>query len=68
MSVFSGSNNGSNNLANGYSNQKDTSSNSVFGNLVFLVILFICGFLAWINKTTIENWFKKNFFNTSYLI
>jgi len=72
MSVFSDSNNGSNNLANGSNNLangiNDNSSNSVFGNLVFLVILFICGFLAWINKTTIENWFKKNFYNSSYLI
>jgi hypothetical protein len=72
MFIFSSDNNDSNNLGNGSNNLdngiNDNGSNSVFGNLVFLIILFICGFLAWINKTTIENWFKKNIYNSSYLI
>ena len=41
---------------------------SVINSVIFFVILFICGFIAWINKTTIQNWFKKNFYNSSYLI
>lgn len=44
------------------------SQRNVIVNVIFFVILFICGFIAWINKTTIENWFKKYFYNSSYLI
>ena len=69
MSIFSNSNNSQ----NVFNSQNDLYSqngegNNIFSNLIFLIIVFICGFLAWNNKKTIENWFKKNFFNTSYLI
>lgn len=37
------------------------SQRNLINNVIFFVILFICGFIAWINKTTIGNWFKKYF-------
>ena len=46
----------------------NNSQGSIITNVIFFVILFICGFIGWINKTTIENWFKKYFYNSSYLI
>ena len=39
----------------------NSSQGSLITNVIFFVILFICGFMAWVNKTTIENWFKKYF-------
>ena len=44
------------------------SQGSIITSLIFFVIIFICGFIVWINKTTVENWFKKYFYNSSYLI
>jgi hypothetical protein len=46
-------------------NNDNSSQGSIITNLIFFVTLFICGFIAWINKTTIENWFKKYFYNSS---
>jgi hypothetical protein len=63
MYIFSNSNNSQNDL-----NLQNGESNNIFSNLIFLIIIVICGFLAWNNKTTIENWFKKKIFNSSYLI
>ena len=69
MSVFSNNNNSQNDFnSQNMFNSQNEEGNNIFSNLIFLIIVFICGFLAWINKTTIENWFKKNFFNSSYLI
>jgi hypothetical protein len=63
MSVFS-----NNEEVNNLGDVNNGSQRSVIVNVIFFVILFICGFIAWINKTTIENWFKKYFYNSSYLI
>jgi hypothetical protein len=51
-----------NNLGNVNNNG---SQGNVINNIIFFVILFICGFMAWINKTSIQNWFKKYFYNSS---
>jgi len=63
MSVFS-----NNEEVNNLGDVNNDGQRSVIVNLIFFVILFICGFIAWINKTTIENWFKKYFYNSSYLL
>ena len=63
MSVFS-----NNEEVNNLGDVNNGSQRSVIVNVIFFVILFICGFIAWINKTTIENWFKKYFYNSSYLL
>jgi hypothetical protein len=63
MSVFS-----NNEEVNNLGDVNNGSQRSVIVNVLFFFILFICGFIAWINKTTIENWFKKYFYNSSYLI
>jgi hypothetical protein len=57
MSIFSNSTE-VNNLGNVNNNG---SQGSIINNVIFFVILFICGFIVWINKITIENWFKKYF-------
>ena len=54
ISIFS-DNTEVNNLGN------NNSQSSSITNIIFFVILFICGFIAWINKNTIGNWFKKYF-------
>jgi len=63
MSVFS-----NNEEVNNLGDVNNGSQRSVIVSVIFFVILFICGFIAWINKTTIENWFKKYFYNSSYLL
>jgi hypothetical protein len=63
MSVFS-----NNEEVNNLGDVNNGSQRSVIVSVIFFIILFICGFIAWINKTTIENWFKKYFYNSSYLI
>jgi hypothetical protein len=63
MSFFS-----NNEQVNNLGDINNGSQRSVIVNVLFFVILFICGFIAWINKTTIENWFKKYFYNSSYLL
>jgi hypothetical protein len=63
MSVFS-----NNEEVNNLGDVNNGSQRIVIVNVLFFFILFICGFIAWINKTTIENWFKKYFYNSSYLI
>jgi hypothetical protein len=63
MSFFS-----NNEQVNNLGDINNGSQRSVIVSVIFFVILFICGFIAWINKTTIENWFKKYFYNSSYLI
>ena len=72
--IFSNSNNSNNNstntnnLGNGFSFQESIDNGTIYYNMIFLVVLFICGFLVWVNKTTVDNWFKKYFYNSSYLI
>jgi hypothetical protein len=63
MSVFS-----NNEEVNNLGDVNNGSQRSVIVNVLFFIIFFICGFIAWINKTTIENWFKKYFYNSSYLL
>ena len=46
---------------NNLGNSNNGSQGSIINNVIFFVILFICGFIAWINKTMIGNWFKKYF-------
>ena len=62
------SNSNNNNLGNQISFQESIDNGTIFYNMIFLVVLFVCGFFAWIYKTTIDNWFKKNIFNSSYLL
>jgi hypothetical protein len=69
--IFSNSidnSNNNSNLGNGLSFQESIDNGSIYYNMIFLVVLFICSFLVWVNKTTVDNWFKKYFYNSSYLI
>jgi hypothetical protein len=65
--IFSNSSDNSN-LGNNLSFQETIDNGSIYYNMIFLVVLFICGFIAWIYQTTIDNWLKKYFYNSSYLL
>jgi hypothetical protein len=66
--IFSNSSNSNSNLGNNLSFQETVDNGSIYYNMIFLVVLFICGFIVWIYQTTIDNWLKKYFYNSSYLL
>ena len=65
--IFSNSSNSSNssNLGNQLNFQQSIDNGTIYYNMIFLVVLFVCGFFVWIYGTTIDNWFKKYFFNNT---
>jgi uncharacterized BrkB/YihY/UPF0761 family membrane protein len=64
--IFSNSvSNSNNNLGNQLNFQQSIDNGTIYYNMIFLVVLFVCGFFAWIYGTTIDNWFKKYFFNNT---